>query len=541
MPLGPTRNRTRRPRKVEPARSVVINPGRGLNNFVSENLIKDEEMSDLLNIVFDESGVAKKRGGITTVGSGLPAAPKGLGVLKSDTVNRLLTVSGTALYYLNGSTWDSIAGETFTADKETTFTQARGKAYIWNGTEGGTEYDGTTLDRPGTMPKARFSIYYSGYHIAAGVDTQKNRLYISVATDASDFTNAATTLHNSTEVPGATVFAGTGAQFVDVEKDDGDEITGLTKFQDALIVFKRRSIHQVTFDSSGVPTVAAVTRSVGCESHKSIENVENDVFFFSRNGYYVLGNEPQFFDAIRTNELSARIHPLIGTINRAQFSRVSSIYFDNRFWSAVPQGGNATNNQVLTYDRRYFAWSKHDTITPNHWTVYVDSNNLEHLYYADETQSEVFEVTDSTYSDDGQPIAAHLTTKAFDLGNFDIYKQFLSIRLLFRSVSGVVGIKVYTDGDSLVKETTINPSSGLGTGSTGTGLFGEVLMGGEEISAVVTTTTNVPYEVPVNKKARTIKVQVSNDRNTENFVLLGIVVTYVPYSPFLFPSANKLY
>lgn len=542
MPLGapPPIRRTRR--RVEPARQVVLNPGRGLDTLVSENLIRDDEGSDLNNVVFVESGVVTKRGGFTPVGSGLSDLPKGLGVLKTDSLNLLLTISGTALHKLASGTWTSISGATYTSGKEVTFTQARSKIYVWNGTEGGSEFDGTTLSRPGTMPKARFSIFYNGYHLAAGVDTQKNRLYISVSTDASDFTNAASTLHNSTEVPGASVFAGTGAQFIDIEKDDGDEITGLVKFQDILVIFKKRSTFQITFAADGTPTVAAVTRSVGCESHKSIDNVENEVFFFSRNGYYVLGNEPNFFNVIRTNELSSRIHPRIETINRSYFSKIASIYYKSRFWTATPQGGTTTNNEVLTYDRRYFAWSKHDSIEANHWTVYVDDNNTEHLYYASETENEVYEITESSYSDDGAAIDAYFVTKAFDFGNFDILKQFLSVRLMFRQVAGQVSIKIYTDGDTLVKTTAITPAVGTGSGSMGTGLMGEVLMGGEESEATITsTTTNVPYEVPINKKARTLKIRVSNDRNNENFVLLGIAITYTPYSPYLFPSANRLY
>lgn len=542
MPLGRPQALKRRRRKAEPSRELVINPGRGLNTLVSENLIRDDEASDLNNIVFVESGAATKRDGIATVGTGLVANPKGLGVFKTDSYNHLLTIDGTGAKFLSSGTWTAVAGASFTTGKEVTFTQARGKLYIWNGTEGGTEYAGTTLSRPGTMPKARFSIFYNGYHVCAGVDTQKNRLYISVSTDASDFTNAATNLHNSTEVPGATVFAGTGAQFVDIEKDDGDEITGLSKFQDVLVIFKQRSTFQITFDASGTPTVSSVARSIGCVSHKSIENVENDVYFLSRNGYYVLGNEPNYFNVIRTNELSARIGGLINTLSRNYLTKVASIYYKNRFWSAVPQGGVTTNNQVLTYDRRYYAWSRHDTIHANHWTVYIDDTNQEHLYYAADDEPEVYEITESTYSDAGQPIDGYFTSKAFDLGNPDVYKQFLNIRLLFRQVRGAISIKVYTDGDTLVKETQITPASRAGSGTMGTQTLGKELLGGEVSTAVTTnTTTNVPYEVPVNKKARTIKVRVGNARNSENFVLLAIVVTYVPFSAFLFDSSKRLY
>ena len=96
-----------------------------------------------------------------------------------------------------------------------------------------------------------------------------------------------------------TVFAGTPAltetNVIDIRKNDGDKITGLAVFQDVLIVFKERSIYQVTFDSSGNPTVTPITYATGCVSHKSIVNVENDVYFMSREVCVYFGNEPQFF------------------------------------------------------------------------------------------------------------------------------------------------------------------------------------------------------------------------------------------------------
>jgi hypothetical protein len=46
------------------------------------------------------------------------------------------------------------------------------------------------------------------------------------------------------------------ANVIDISKFDGDKITGFAKYQDALIIFKERSIYQLTFDaSSGVPSI----------------------------------------------------------------------------------------------------------------------------------------------------------------------------------------------------------------------------------------------------------------------------------------------
>jgi hypothetical protein len=77
---------------------------------------------------------------------------------------------------------------------------------------------GRTLTRDGHSPKAKFSIYYSSRHIAAGVDGQPNRLYISKSTNSAEFTvttggtqpqpdNSSDADSGVANVPGATAFS----------------------------------------------------------------------------------------------------------------------------------------------------------------------------------------------------------------------------------------------------------------------------------------------------------------------------------------------
>lgn len=538
----PTRIPPKRGGRSSYAKFTVMNPGKGLNNLISDNLINDQEASSLENIMFVESGAPAKAYGFSQAGDNLSNNPRGLGFY-NDTANSaryLLTVDGTGLKYLNSTTWTSITGATFDASSQINMTQALGNMYIWDGVNGGAQLAATTLSRPGTMPKARFSIYYSGYHCAAGVDGQLNRLYISVLTDSSDFTNAATTLNNSTEVPGATVFAGSGANFVDVSKNDGDRITGLAKFQDALIIFKERSVFQLTFDTSGTPVIAAVSKTFGAVSHRSIENVENDVFFLSRNGVYVLGNEPNYFNVIRTNELSSRIHPVIETINPTNYTNCTAIFNQYVFYLGVPAGGVSANNQVLTYDKRFQAWSKLTHIMPECFTIYTDSTNTDTVYFTSASTAKVYKLT-TNYNSDGSAISAQWTSKAFDLGEFSLNKRWIWVDILFRQLVGTITIDVITDNGTISKTTTVASSSVGGLGSYKLG-GGDWLGGTVEASSGGSTTasTNIPYRVKLSTKSRTIKIKISNARTNENFVVLGLQIGYRKYSSFVFPSAQKL-
>lgn len=526
---------------------LVQNPGKGLNNLISDSLINDTEASDLQNIQFVESGAVSKRYGHTSVGTGLSNNPKGLGSLITTSVRQLLTVDGTALKYLNGTTWTSISGATFTTAKNTTFVQAGGFIFIHNGTDAASKYDGSTLSRPTTTVSSSFGIYYKDRHLCAGVTSQPNRLYITGTTNLDDFTNASPTnglTYDGTTHPGSSAYAGTDANYIDVAKNDGDKITGLAKFQDALVIFKERAIYQLTFDTSGTPTVASINNSIGCVSHRSIDQVDNDVFFLSRNGYYVLGNEPNYINVIRTNELSARIHPVIETITAANLSNTASIFSGYMFYSSVSTGGTTTNNKSLTYDKRYLAWSVSTNVNANAFTEFIDSSNVKHLYYAADDEAKVYEI-DTTYSDNGTAIDSYWVSKNFDMEDFSTSKRFVYIDFYFRQLSGSVTITTIVDGTQTVSTKVISVTNDT-AGTIGSDMWGSPMWGGSALTsttsaaAVSTATVNVPYRLKVNKKARSIKFKIANANNNENFVFLGFIIRYRGTPISSFPSALKI-
>lgn len=538
-----------------PQRLVIMNPSKGLNTLVSPSLIDDKEFSDMQNMEYDEGGVIRKRAGYVTAGNSLTAA-RGLGVYSTESSNYMCTIDGTQLKYRTNGSWSTATGDTFTAGNDVAFTQARLKLFIWNGTDGGAYFDGSAVTRPGTMPKAKFSVYYQNKHIASGVPGQPSRLYISNLTNAADFTvttggtqpqpdSTSDSENGNPNVPGATVFAGTPAlteaNVLDIRKNDGDRITALGVFQDVLIVFKERAIYQVTFDSSGNPTVTPITYATGCISHKSVVNVENDISFMSREGHRVLGNEPQFFTAIRTQILSIRINPQIDAINKQYYSRVNGVYFDNKYILAYPVGSSSIS-KTFTYDRRFQAYSIWTNFNAQAMVRYIDtSTNQEDLYFLDDGGTQVYKRVVGTYSDNGVAIEAFVVSKAQDLKNPDITKFWVDLRLIFRRLSGQVTFTVYQDDGISVGTAVIGASSARGMGIK---RLGVTKLGSDGVTVSGTTTTTFvdnPQSVGLNLDSRTIKFRIYNNRVDENFVLLGMVYAYYPKSHYVFDSSKKIY
>jgi hypothetical protein len=531
-------------RRVRPiSRQAVFNPARGLNNFGAPNLIDNREWADLQNIQFDESGIVRKRMGYEQYSASLTNA-RGLGSLNTVTLDQVLTVDNGTFKYTTGTSWTSNTSVTFTANKETNFTQARESVYIWNGTEGGSKWDGTNLTRPGTMPRASFSVWYKGYQVASGVDTQPHRVYFSRVSDESIFTNAASTLNNSTEVPGATVFSGTGAQYIDVNVGDGDKVTGLGIFSDILIIFKEFSIYQFTLESTGStvaePNLLSITKAAGCISHKSIVPVENDLYFLSREGVRVIGNEANYFNSIRTSLLSQPIQPVIDAMKSSELSQSCGVYYNDEYILTIPDSAGSMNTTIV-YNRIFRGWTKWKNTDADSYLKFVDSSNNVLLLFLDVDGTKVQEFTPGVYSDDGQPIDSYILSKVFDFGNPDITKFFVDLGLMFRTISGQIDVEVYTEGNVLFGGSVGlagNPVvDGMGLTMLGYTVLGE----GGGTSGTGEAFADEVRRVVINTNSTSIRFKISNARNNENFVLLGYIHAFYPYGHFLFDSSKKIY
>lgn len=528
----------------------VMNPSRGLNLLVADILANDKEATDgSKNIEYAEGGVARKRPGYQSTGTGLVNPTKGIGRHISETSTYPITSDGGTLKKFTSGTWSNLTGAvTVDSTADISFTSLAEKTYAWDGVNGGVVWDGTTLTRPGTMPRAKFSVTYKGWHVASAVDGQPFRLYLAPSKEPSRFTDAIVptdpndvALNDVTNVPGATIFAGAaGPRAIDINRNDGEKITGLGFFQDVLIVFKENSIYQLYFNESNGFVVERISSSYGCVSHGSIASVENDCYFLTENGVYVLGNEPNYYASIRTNELSSRIKPLLQQISPANRAKATAIYYDDRYWLTAPIAENSVN-MLIVYDRRFYAWMIWDNIYANDMLIFKDDGGTRHFYFTDDRQPRLNEFTPGVYNDNGEAINAVFRTRAFDGKAIDREKYWSVLHPVFRDVVGEVTIGYYTESgqEGQGQLVSINNSStgGLGLDQIGLSTYGwstvdtftddelGVSSGSSSMTSVATG-SNLVYEVPILLNSRTCKVEFSNNRLNESFTILGWKMMY---------------
>lgn len=150
-----------------------------------------------------------------------------------------------------------------------------------------------------------------------------------------------------------------------------DFVVGLHSFaEDRLLVFNRNSIHLVenTNNLQGAST-RLLTDEVGCLSRKSIVQVGNRVIFLSDNGVY----STEFMDEynLRGTEtpLSEPINSTIQRINKDQWEQSVAVYFDNRYFIAVPLDNAVRNNAILVYNFLNKQWESIDTTGSLDWDI----------------------------------------------------------------------------------------------------------------------------------------------------------------------------
>lgn len=320
-----------------------------------------------------------------------------------------------------------------------------------------------------------------------------------------------------------------GGGYVDIDKDSGDQITGLIEYQDAIVVFKERSVWQVTLSVEGslvIPTVKLVVRGIGAVSHRTIKHVENDVFFLTRRGVFTLGNEANFVaNVLRTNELSAKIRPLFETISPQQLTMACAVYQGNKYRLAFSTGSGEVNTKEIIYDRERLAWMGPNTYpaVPSIYEVYYDGTNAEKLVWGDTNDTYVTEFSSAYPNDKGVKIQTALLSKKTSFGNAFKFKHIDRLFTNWRNIYGQPNVNIILetrDGavGSAESFSVSSSTSGVGWGfdKWGTTKWGNTLGAGSAQNS-----NDLVRRTYIAKAARTAQLEITTTGATDKYELLG--------------------
>jgi hypothetical protein len=197
-----------------------------------------------------------------------------------------------------------------------------------------------------------------------------------------------------------------------------DEVVAVAPWTlNEFVVFLRNSIYYVGVGTGryitgdGLASTAYMKNLVsdlGCVSKRSIVQADGGIIFLSDNGVYAMTPNP-----VGTNEsmrlltianpLSAPIDDVIQRINRQYAYRSVGIYWNNRYYLAVPLDSSTDNNCILVYNFILKNWESVDTY-PTGFDIFsfaIGKKDNQRRLYGFDTDAGIFLLEDLEYDEYG--------------------------------------------------------------------------------------------------------------------------------------------
>lgn len=284
------------------------------------------------------------------------------------------------------------------------------KIYMGNGTDK-LVYDGTTLASMGGTPPA-FTM----------IEDYKNRLF-------SNNTAEPTYLYYTDVSNGATL----GDNYLQIAEDTGDIIKGLAKLLTHLVIINEFSSYAL-YGSGASSFTKSLIGPVGTVDGKTIANINGAVYWVSHNGIYEYsGGQPVL--------ISMKLGDTSTMFNTARYSYATAIGFDNRYWLAIAEAGQTSNNIVLVYDTLDGEWEIYKyPFSIN--TFVVDGNSL----YAATSDKNIYKLNTGT-ADGTTAITSSWCVDSLDLNAPGRIKKVKTIAIGLADVAAGGTINLYLKED----------------------------------------------------------------------------------------------
>lgn len=340
---------------------------RGLNREAFELQVNLDETPDAVNVVFGLRGEVERRDGWTRWDSGTETVAQlavayepGSGTDKIivveedggvwDGTTSVLTAATVELgAHSNRRNWQITAAM---LDDDLYIFTLRDNTWRWDGSAW-LEITDSTLNEGGThavpeAPKAATAVAHN------------NRIYAGNTVHDGAAQRSRINFSNPSVVSGVAAGDAGGDRWgaldwIDINPDDGTEVTKLASFQSNLIAFKDHSVHVVTGTDQDSHTVYQVADDVGCSSPQSVAQYEGSMFFFDRfRGVF-------HFDGNNVQRIDHAIHSyLMNGQNLNKAWRARGFFSDSRYFLSVPWGSDSYNSRMFVFDTRIQAWAEYD-------------------------------------------------------------------------------------------------------------------------------------------------------------------------------------
>src|SRR5262245_1379401 len=426
----------------------------GINTALPANEIQDNEIVDALNFEYDWDGNLVVRNGVDPFNAEDYAT-------RITSLHYFTTESGAAyvLYTNANDLYRADPDGTNVTDITSTLTLPNNTFWQWRTFQGiaiGVN-QATSGDNPvkvdntgaaaalgGTPPKAKFIEVWNN-RIWVVSASEPNQVRACQLGDPEDWTDT----------------GADGAVSIDIDNDDGDEITGLIAFKERLFVLKRERIFVIQPISSSAPNtdpenleVKLFSGNVGCVSAYTVQTVLDDVLFLAEGGVASL-TSAQIVADFKSALISKNVAE-IARIKKISDEFASMVLDDaSQYWLSIPAALSPTSaNIVYVLDYTDLAqgqvrWSRFDgLVAGTAYTSFIDSDTKVYLVAGMKATGDfrifnyVSQDVDSAYDDDGVAYTKQLITKAYDGNNPLFHKHWFKWGLGFELISTPISINL---------------------------------------------------------------------------------------------------
>lgn len=342
----------------------------------------------------------------------------------------------------NNTVW-SVSGATYTAryagvmaNANVNFSQLSDLALMVAPTEASQKWDGAAALFSvllGTPPaNGKFMVVWQNRVWIANTSAGKSRLHFSNVGSPEDWTTA-----------GAT-------GFIDINKDDGDEITGMVATGPALYVFKNRTVYKVMGVTPTSFTVQPIIGSRGCVSPRSIVNMGPFIIYLSQYGVHSVGD---YVDGFMAEAIDEGIAGLTKT-------GVCAGKLRDNYVLCFDSDGDGINDSAYVLEARIGSWTLWDNFKAN-ILIQKDDGFL----YSGGSDQVITRKHDTGENDSGTAISMQWCSGMFSWEDWTAIKILTDQWFKGAALAGKnVTVNIYVDG--VLASTDITPLDAAFVGET---------------------------------------------------------------------------
>jgi hypothetical protein len=226
--------------------------------------------------------------------------------------------------------------------------------------------------------------------------------------------------------------------FIDINIDDGDQITGILPVGPALYVFKNRTIYKITGTKPDNFVPLPVILNRGCVSPRSLVSMGGFIVYMSQYGIHSLAGDT---DGFLSEDIQFDIEDLTNTVKSAACAGK----YKNNYILAFDSDGDGKNDSAYVLDMLGGTWMLWTNINAKVFCTFDDGTLISGA-------SDLIKLRQHDTGEDDEGVAIDMIWRSskMDFADFTAFKRMLNYFWNVKPIAGkTLTSRIYVDGVSI--------------------------------------------------------------------------------------------